>query len=161
MNNYDKKSIEVFNTICSALDEGNHQYTKDEKTLSVEVNIIKDLKTVLIMFDVNSRKKEVNVISPLPIAVKEGKEIDTAMMTAINNNNLSFGKIVYAVRNNLIYLNFTVPYDDSEPMEEEFEFVIDYALRMQYFFNPDYAALNLGKLTIEEFINRGIKDDDE
>lgn len=152
----EKRAVEVYETLCNALDKLDFKYEKEGKDSDGDYVIRfgmvgDDLPMDFIMFtDVD--RQLVRVMSQLPFAFSEGKRLEGAIATCRANYRMIDGNFDYDYNTGKIIFKVTTSYRGSLLDEELLLYMIRLASSMVDEFNDKFLALDRGVMSLEEFL---------
>ena len=153
MAEYDmKKAVEVYDTLCSMLDNIGWKYDKVEEKLMVKSGVKgEDLPIDFLMF-VKPRNQVVQFISSMPFNMPEDKRVEGALAVCTANYGLVDGSFDYDLSDGQILFRLTSSFRDSLLSEALFEYMIMVSASTIDKYNDRFFMLAKGMISLEQFI---------
>ena len=153
MAEYDmKKAVEVYDTLCSMLDNIGWKYDKVEEKLMVKSGVKGDDLPIDFLVVVKPRNQVVQFISSMPFNMPEDKRVEGALAICTANYGLVDGSFDYDLSDGQIVFRLTSSYRDSLLSEALFEYMIMVSASTIDKYNDRFFMLAKGMITLEQFI---------
>ncbi len=154
----EKRAIEVYETLCSALDKLNFKYEKEGKDADGDYTVRfsgvgEDLPMEFVMFcDVG--RQLVRVMSQMPFAFSQDKRVEGALVTCRANYMMVDGNFDYDFETGKIIFKITSSFRDSLVDEELLLYMIRLAVSMVDEFNDKFFAVDKGLMSVDDFMQK-------
>lgn len=152
----DEKKMElakqVYQTLCSAIDNRNWNYTKDEEKLLVHFGVRGDDIPMQFLLVVDAERQLIRLMSPMPFKMSEGKRMEGAIATCVVTNKLADGSFDYDLSDGEIIFRMTASFRESQIGEALFQYMISCAGAMVDRYNDQFLAIDKGLISISDFI---------
>jgi len=142
----------VFETLCSAFDNRNWHYKKDEEQLAIECKPHSEDLPIELTMKVDAERMLVSSFSHLPFEVKEDKRLDVAIAISAINYMLVDGSFDFDIKSGHIFYRMTNSYRESIIGEEVFTYLLQCSGAMIDEYNDKLLMLGKGMITIEQFL---------
>lgn len=158
MDNLEKRAMEVYNTLCNALDKLNFHYTKEGRDSDGDYTIRfsatgEDLPMGFVMF-ADTDKQLVRLMSKLPFAFSANKRLEGAIVTCRANYRMIDGNFDYDYETGSIIFKVTTSYMSSLLDEELLLYMVRLACSMVDEFNDKFLAVDKGMMSVEDFLKK-------
>jgi len=149
-----KQAQQVYNTICSALDERNWHYTKHEKDLVVTFTVRgDDLPMEFVMYaEINSQL--IRLVSRLPVKMSESKRVEGAIAVCAASYGMVDGSFEYDISDGEITYVLNATFRDSLIGHDLIIYMISCAGAMVDKYNDLFLMLNKDMISIADFIEK-------
>ena len=147
-----KKAVEVYDTLCSMLDNIGWKYDKVEEKLMVKSGVKGDDLPIDFLVVVKPRNQVVQFISSMPFNMPEDKRVEGALAICTANYGLVDGSFDYDLSDGQIVFRLTSSYRDSLLSEALFEYMIMVSASTIDKYNDRFFMLAKGMITLEQFI---------
>lgn len=154
----EKRAIEVYETLCSALDQLNFKYEKEGKDSDGDYTVRfsgvgDDLPMEFVMFcDVG--RQLVRVMSQMPFAFSEDKRVEGALVTCRANYMMVDGNFDYDFTTGKVVFKITSSFRDSLIDGELLLYMVRLAISMVDEFNDKFFAVDKGMMSVDEFMQK-------
>ena len=153
MAEYDmKKAVEVYDTLCSMLDNIGWKYDKVEEKLMVKSGVKGDDLPIDFLVVVKPRNQVVQFISSMPFNMPEDKRVEGALAICTANYGLVDGSFDYDLSDGQILFRLTSSYRESLLSEALFEYMIMVSASTIDKYNDRFFMLAKGMLSLEQFM---------
>ena len=153
MAEYDmKKAVEVYDTLCSMLDNIGWKYDKVEEKLMVKSGVKGDDLPIDFLVVVKPRNQVVQFISSMPFNMPEDKRVEGALAICTANYGLVDGSFDYDLSDGQILFRLTSSYRESLLSEALFEYMIMVSASTIDKYNDRFFMLAKGMITLEQFM---------
>ncbi len=119
-----RQAKEVFDTLCGLLDKHKFKYRMNEEALSIAATFHGDDIPMDIGIKVDSERKLISLISPLPFEVPQDKRAQLALAISVINYDLVDGSFDYNFFNGKVLFRMTSSFRDSLIGEELFMYML-------------------------------------
>lgn len=154
----EKRAIEVYETLCSALDKLNFKYEKEGKDSDGDYTVRfsgvgDDLPMEFVMFcDVG--RQLIRVMSQMPFAFSEDKRVEGALVTCRANYLMVDGNFDYDFTTGKVVFKITSSFRDSLIDGELLLYMVRLAISMVDEFNDQFFAVDKGMMSVDEFMQK-------
>lgn len=154
----EKRAIEVYETLCSALDKLNFKYEKEGKDSDGDYTVRfsgvgDDLPMEFVMFcDVG--RQLIRVMSQMPFAFSEDKRVEGALVTCRANYMMVDGNFDYDFTTGKVVFKITSSFRDSLIDGELLLYMVRLAISMVDEFNDQFFAVDKGMMSVDEFMQK-------
>ena len=124
---YGKKSIKVYQTLCSVLKRNDIIYECDENNLCVRCSISGKEKDFRMIFVIEPSKMLISLYVPIEIDSGLKNVSDLAFALCVINDTLSDGHFCFDRRNTGVYFKMTSSFYNSILSESIFEYMLSVA----------------------------------
>ena len=151
MDEKDRKAAQtIFNTLCSALDDIEYHYKKDEDELEVRYDVQGDDLPMDFTISVFGDRDVIRLLSFLPFKVAEERLPDITMAICWINDHLLNGSFDITLERGQITFRMTQSYRDSLIDIELFKYMIFVSINTVDEYNDRLFMVSQGKMTMEE-----------
>ena len=147
-----RKAVEVYETLCSMLDNINWKYDKIEEKLMIKSGVKGDDLPIDFLVIVKPRNQVVQFISSLPFNMPEDKRVEGALAICTANYGLVDGSFDYDLSDGQIVFRLTSSYRESLLSEALFEYMIMVSASTIDKYNDRFFMLAKGMITLEQFM---------
>lgn len=147
-----KKAVEVYDTLCSMLDNIGWSYDKSEDKLMIKSSVKCDDLPIDFIMIVKPRNEVVQFLSAMPFNMPEDKRIEGALAICTANYGLVDGSFDYDLSDGQIVFRLTSSYRDSFLSEELIEYMIMVSVSTIDKYYVRFFMLAKGMISIEQFI---------
>ena len=153
MAEYDKKkAVEVYDTLCSMLDNIGWKYDKMEEKLMIKSSVKGEDLPIDFIVVVKPRNEVVQFISSMPFNMPEDKRVEGALAVCTANYGLVDGSFDYDLSDGQIVFRLTSSYRDSQLSEALFEYMIMVSASTIDKYNDRFFMLAKNMITLEKFM---------
>ena len=153
MAEYDmKKAEEVYDTLCSMLDNIGWKYDKVEEKLMIKSGVKGEDLPIDFIVVVKPRNEVVQFISSMPFNMPEDKRVEGALAVCTANYGLVDGSFDYDLSDGQIVFRLTSSYRDSQLSEALFEYMIMVSASTIDKYNDRFFMLAKNMITLEKFM---------
>ena len=143
---------EVYDTLCSAIDNRKWKYQKEEENLTVFFGVNTDDIPMNFILVVDVERQIVRLMSPMPFNMCEEKRLDGAIAVCVASLGLVDGNFDYNFADGRIVFRMTTSFKECVIGEGLFDYMISCSCVMVDEYNEKFFAINEGLMSIEEFI---------
>ena len=147
-----KKAVEVYDTLCSMLDNIGWKYDKVEEKLMIKSGVKGEDLPIDFLVIVKPRNQVVQFISSMPFNMPEDKRVEGALAVCTANYGLVDGSFDYDLSDGQIVFRLTSSYRDSLLSEALFEYMIMVSASTIDNYNDRFFMLAKGMISLEQFI---------
>ena len=147
-----KKAVEVYDTLCSMLDNINWKYEKIEEKLMIKSGVKGDDLPIDFLVVVKPNCEVVQFISSLPFNMPEDKRVEGALAICAANYGMVNGSFDYDLSDGQIVFRLTSSYRESLLSEALFEYMVMVSASTIDKYNDRFFMLAKGMITLEQFI---------
>ena len=147
-----KKAVEVYDTLCSMLDNIGWKYDKVEEKLMIKSGVKGEDLPIDFLVIVKPRNQVVQFISSMPFNMPEDKRVEGALAVCTANYGLVDGSFDYDLSDGQIVFRLTSSYRDSLLSEALFEYMIMVSASTIDKYNDRFFMLAKGMITLEQFM---------
>ena len=153
MAEYDmKKAVEVYDTLCSMLDNINWKYEKIEEKLMIKSGVKGDDLPIDFLVVVKPNNEVVQFLSSMPFNMPEDKRVEGALAICAANYGMVNGSFDYDLSDGQIVFRLTSSYRESLLSEALFEYMVMVSASTIDKYNDRFFMLAKGMITLEQFI---------
>lgn len=153
MAEYDmKKAVEVYDTLCSMLDNIGWKYDKVEEKLMIKSGVKGEDLPIDFLVIVKPNNEVVQFISSLPFNMPEDKRVEGALAICAANYGMVNGSFDYDLSDGQILFRLTTSYRDSQLSEALFEYMIMVSASTIDKYNDRFFMLAKNMITLEKFM---------
>lgn len=154
----EKKAIEVYETLCRALDAHELKYTKEGKDKDGDYTVRftavgDDLPMDFVVF-VDVERQLVRLMSQMPFKFSEGKRLEGAIVTSRANYLMVDGNFDYDYNTGNVIYKMTSSIRDSLISEDLLFYMVSCAYSMVDEFNDKFLMVDKGAISLEEFFKQ-------
>ena len=146
-----KSAYEVYQTLCTMLDDLNLKYSRDDESFAIQVGIQGEDFPVRMHIRVNPGKSLISVLSQLPFSVPEDKRIEMSVAVSMANYLLVDGSFDYNIGEGDILFRLTSSYLESLIGKELLQYMLMVSYKTIDNFNDKFFMLMKEKMTLDEF----------
>ena len=146
-----KSAYEVYQTLCTMLDDLNLKYSRDDESFAIQVGIQGEDFPVRMHIRVNPGKSLISVLSQLPFSVPEDKRIEMSVAVSMANYLLVDGSFDYNIGEGDILFRLTSSYLYSLIGKELLQYMLMVSYKTIDNFNDKFFMLMKEKMTLDEF----------
>ena len=147
-----KKAVEVYDTLCSMLDNINWKYEKVEEKLMIKSGVKGEDLPIDFLVIVKPLNQVVQFLSSMPFNMPEDKRVEGALAICTANYGLVDGSFDYDLSDGQIVFRLTSSYRESLLSEALFEYMIMVSASTIDKYNDRFFMLAKGMITLEQFI---------
>lgn len=147
-----EKAIEVYGTLCRALDNRNWKYDKAENKLMVKTDVKSDPFNIEFLLCVKPKSEVVSLYSFFPFKIPEDKRSDFAVAVCSANYTMINGTFDYNPSDGSIVFRLVSSYKDSIPGEGLFNHVINISASTIKRYSEKFSLIGKGLLSVQQFI---------
>lgn len=148
------RAKQVYETICSALDQREWHYKQEEERFLVYFGVRGDDLPLNFIIRADAERQLVRLHSPVPYKMPEDKRIDGAIATSVANYRLSDGTFEYNLGNGEIVFKMTATYRGAQINEELIHYMIGCSCAMVDEFNDGFMGVGQGVITLAQFVEK-------
>ena len=143
---------QVYETLCSALDNRNWRYKKHEEELVVSFGVNGDDIPMDFVIKVDADRQLIRVFSYLPFKMSENKRVDGAVAVCVINNGIVDGAFEYDLTDGSLTFKLVASFRESTIGEGLIAYMIDCTTFTVDRYNDKLLALSKGMLTVEDLM---------
>lgn len=147
----------VYDTMCSKLDNMGWVYEKEEEKLLIRSGAKSNDLPIEFVVIVEPERQLVRFISMLPFFIPEEKRIEAAAAVCVANFDMADGCFVYDIGTGDIIFRMTSSFMDSTLGGDLFEYMIVVGCGIVDRYNDRFFALGEGLISLEDFISEQAK----
>ena len=147
-----RKAVEVYNTVCSMLDNIGWKYEKVEEKLMIRSGVKGDDLPIEFVVMVKPKNEVVQLLSAMPFNMPEDKRVEGALAICTANYGLIDGSFDYDLSDGQIVFRLTSSYRDSLLSEELVKYMVMVSAGTIDKYNDRFFMLGKGMITIEQFV---------
>ena len=147
-----KKAAEVYDTLCSMLDNIGWKYDKVEEKLMIKSGVKGEDLPIDFLVIVKPNNEVVQFISSLPFNMPEDKRVEGALAICAANYGMVNGSFDYDLSDGQILFRLTTSYRDSQLSEALFEYMIMVSASTIDKYNDRFFMLAKNMITLEKFM---------
>ena len=147
-----EKAVEVYVTLCNALERIGWSYDKNDSNLSISFEVTGEDLPMQFLIIVDVKRQLVRFFSTLPFKMKEDKLIDGAVAVCAANCGLVDGCFIYDIGDGTIAFKQTATFLGRAIDEALLQYVIHCACSTVDKYNDKFMALNKGFISIADFL---------
>lgn len=144
----------VYDTLCTALDNRDWVYEKEEENLIVRFTVNGDDIPMRMIMMVDVDRQLIRLFSFMPFKMPEDKRIEGAIATCVASYALSDGGFGYNIENGEIVFKLTASFRESVIGEGLLQHMISCACSVVDAYNDKFLAIGKGFLSIDDFIKQ-------
>ena len=153
MAEYDmRKAVEVYDTLCSMLDNINWKYEKVEEKLMIKSGVKGDDLPIDFLMIVKPNSEVVQFISSLPFNMPEDKRVEGALAICAANYGMVNGSFDYDLSDGQILFRLTTSYRESLLSEALLEYMVMVSASTIDKYNDRFFMLAKGMISLEQFM---------
>jgi len=156
-----RKAREVFDSICKMFDDRDWTYQKEEDDLSITFGVSGEDIPMNFIINCDAQRQLIRLISYLPFKMSDKKLIEGAVATSVANYIIADGNFDYDMHDGSIFFRMTSSFKESLIGKELLEYMVDCACFTIDEFNDQFAAINDGTMSFEEFVRKNLGDPDK
>ncbi|MCR5207211.1 MAG: YbjN domain-containing protein [Eubacterium sp.] len=153
MNNRDS-ALEVYNNLCFAIENRGWQYSKNEKDLSVTLEVTGDDLPMRFIITVDAPLQLVTLRSPFPFEIPENKRAEGAVAVRAISDAISNGSFDYNADNGKITYRLTVTFREGVAGEALLNDMINCACALVDMYNDKLLEFSKGYIELGEFLEK-------
>ena len=143
---------EVYTTLCSALDDRNWKYEKDEDKLLVHFSVSGDDLPMRFVMVVDADRQLVRLLSQLPVVFGEDKRMDGAIACCAVTNKLANGSFDYDFATGKVVFRMTQTIRGSSIGPELLNYMVNCSAVTVDNYNDKLFAISKGFLDVTDFL---------
>lgn len=154
----DQKSIkanEVFNGICTALDEMNIRYVKKtDDVLGVDFGVPSHDIPIRIVITLDIENEHIMLFSCLPINIPTDKYFEMSVAVNAANCTIVNGSFDFDCNNGSLFFKMTNSYKNSVLGTELYKYMVNVAMETVDSYNDEFLKIARDLITLREFLNQ-------
>lgn len=154
-----KQARAAFDTLCSALDNNDWRYQKNEENMTISCGARGDDLPIDIRIEVDAERMLVMLLSQLPFTAPEDKRTEMAIAVSVINNMLVDGSFDYDIRSGRMVFRISSSFRESLLGERAFMYILLCSCKTVDDFNDKLMMLAKGMLTLDQFLGALGKND--
>ena len=143
---------QVYNWLCSALENREWSFGKDEEKLLVHFGVSGDDIPMQFILVVDAERQLVRLMSPMPYKMSEGKRMEGAIATCAASYGMADGSFDYDLSDGEIVFRMTASFRESLIGEGLLQYMISCSCAMVDKYNDQFLAIDKGLMSITDFI---------
>lgn len=147
-----KQAKDVFNALCTMLDERSWHYKKDEANLTISCGAQGDDLPIELYVKVDIKRQLVSLLSRMPFTVPEERRTALAVAVSKANYGLVDGSFDYNYLNGNIVFRLTSSYRESLIGKEMLEYMIFCSCYTIDEYNDKFLAVTKNDMTLDEIL---------
>ena len=147
-----RKAVEVYNTVCSMLDNIGWKYEKVEEKLMIRSGVKGDDLPIEFVVMVKPKNEVVQLLSAMPFNMPEDKRVEGALAICTANYGLIDGSFDYDLSDGQIVFRLTSSYRDSLLSEELFKYMVMVSAATIDKYNDRFFMLAKGMIDVRKFL---------
>ena len=151
--NTTNKATEVFNDLCTTLDNRNWKYKKFPEDLVISFVSMGDDLPMEFVIIVDEERQIIRILSPILIEDNKNNRLDMAIAACAASYGLSDGSFDYNIVNGELFFRLTASFRNSKIGEGLFAYLIACSGLIVDKYNEKFFALSKGILSLEDFLN--------
>ncbi|MBQ8029385.1 MAG: hypothetical protein IJ262_08290 [Clostridia bacterium] len=152
---FSREDLNIYQTICSALDMDNWNYEKDEEKLVVKTGARGDDLPMDLILRVNTKLKIVSLFSFLPVKFPKDKIVEGAVATCMATYGLADGSFDFDLSDGSVLFRLTSSYRESIISEEVIKYMLYVGASTIDEYNDRFLMLAKGMIDIDKFADSG------
>ena len=149
-----KLALQVYQTLCEAIDNRNWKYGKEEEKLLVHFGVNGDDIPMQFILFVDADRQLIRLLSPLPFKMSEAKRMEGAIATCVASYRMADGSFDYDLSDGSIVFRMTASYRESIIGEGLLQYMISCSCAMVDRYNDMFLAIDKDLLSISDFIEK-------
>ena len=149
-----QEAQKVYATICSAIENRNWKYEKDEEKLVAFFGVNGDDIPMQIILMVDAKRQVIRLVSAMPFKMSEEKRVEGALAVCAASYNLADGNFDYDLGTGTIMFRLNLSYMGSQIGEGAIQYMISCACAMVDMYNEKFLSIPKGVLSINDFISQ-------
>ncbi len=147
------KAEKVYGDLCSAIDNREWRYDRDDERLVVAFDVGGDDIPMRFVLAVDADRQLVRLMSPMPYKISEEKRIEAAIATCAASYGLGDGSFDFDLTTGEIIFRQTASFrGDSVIGEGLFQYLISWGCAVVDAYNDKFLALDKGHISYTDFI---------
>ena len=146
------RAKKVYDTLCTAMDNRGWVYQKDEEKMRISFGVKGEDMVMEFVIMVDAARQVIRLMSPLSFRMSENKRMDGAIATCVASYGMANGSFDYDITDGTIAFRMTASFRDSIIGDGMLQYMIDCSCAMVDRYNDKFLAINVGVLSIEDFI---------
>ncbi len=146
------QALRVYEDLCTALDNREWHYEKDEEKLLVHFGVSGDDIPMKFIIVVDAERQLVRVMSPMPFNFPEDKRVEGALVTCAASYGMVDGSFDYDFTTGQTVFRLTASFRGSIFGEGLFQYMISLSCAMADAYNDKFLAVGKGLMSVEDFI---------
>ena len=153
------QAIRNYNTLCSALDDHNWEYEKDDENFAVFCKVQGDDLPMNITLIVEAERQLFILLSHLNFPIPLDKRLDFAVAVSLINYNLIDGSFDFDIKEGNLYFKMTSSYIDSDIDKEVFYQMLYTSIAVIDEYNDKFLMLSKNYISLATFIKNETEGD--
>lgn len=151
----DKKTLakKVYQTVCSALEERNWTYKKDEEKRAVFFGVTGEDLPMDIVMSVDEDRQLLRIFSPMPYNIPEDKRIDLAVAVCHAAFGMADGGFDYDIAKGSIHFRAAAAFHGSDIGTGLVQYLISLTCAMVDKYNDQFLMVSKGTLSLQDFLS--------
>lgn len=146
------QALEVYKTLCEALDDKGWRYKKNEEKLEIECGVQGEDLPMDIRVWANPDRGIITLLSHMPFVVPQDKRLDAAVAVSVANNILVDGCFDYDIKDGHLFFRMTNSFRESRIGKDLLDYMILCSLQTIDDFNDKFLMLSKGLMSIDQFL---------
>ncbi len=150
--NKKERALQVYNTLCSAIEGRDWKYDKIEEDLVVHFSVSGDDLPMVFIMRVDEERELISLHSHLGFDFPEDKRVEGAVATCAVTYKLADGCFDYDISDGAVMFRLVACYRGSEVGEMLFQYMISCACTTVDKYNDKFFALSKGMIDLSAFL---------
>ena len=148
------KALQVYQTLCDALDRRGWKYGKEEEKLLVHFGVNGEDIPMNFILIVDAERQLIRLMSPLPFKMSEAKRMEGAIAACAASYGMVDGSFDYDLSDGTILFRMTASFRESVIGDGLFQYMISCSCAMVDKYNDLFLALDKDIMSIADFIEK-------
>lgn len=149
-----KKAKQIYNSLCSFLDENHLVYDRDDENLCTDFGFKGDDVPIHLIMKISPDSQFITLCSFLPFEMDINMPVENALAVCFVNNILLQGNFDLDMSDGSIYFRLVTSFIDSLIDKSVFHNMIQTALNTVETYNDQFDSLRKKEITLAEFIKK-------
>jgi len=145
-------AVEVYDTICEALDIKEWRYDKNDSDLLVRFGVRGDDITMSFYIKVDAERQLIRLSSPLPFDMSFSGRVESSVAVCVASYGMCDGSFDYDHSDATISFRMAASFRNSFIGVELIQYLIDCSCTMVDKYYREFLALETGSMSISDFI---------
>ncbi len=141
-----------FKILCSALEDQDWTYQKDEDNLRINCGARGDDLPMDIIVEIDAERQLSVLLSHLPFVVAEDKRVNVAVAISVINYQLVDGSFDFDINDGHLFFRMTSSFIESDLDKEVFAYMLMCSCVTIDMYNDKLFMIAKGMLSVEDFI---------
>lgn len=144
----------VYQTVCTALDERNWKYQTDDAKLLVHFGVNGEDIPMQFIIMVDAERQLIRVLSPLSFKMSDEKRVEAALAVCAASYNMADGGFDYDISDGSILFRMAASFRESVIGTGMIHYMISCTCAMVDKYNDKFFALSKGLLSLQDFLTQ-------